>query len=283
MSDLAEQQPQEEPQSVEELRKLEEKEPQQELVEGAEEQQQQRPEKLVKIQALDAERHKRKEIQQQLEKERREREAERAVLADRFNQLYAAAQQRNEPQVDPNDPIAVHDKQLQLTQQELAQIKQRQAHEDWQRQQAQRVQGLASWARTQAVEFAKEAPDFQDAYKHVVTNRAKQLEAMGLEPQAVQEALVRDELWVYEHAYQTGRNPAQVVYEMAKNTGYGGKAAQKIEQLQKGVQASASLGSGGSSGNQWPTPEQIASMPEGEFESLKKRLSKAGKDLSDIL
>jgi hypothetical protein len=240
---------------------------------------------LVPHAALHEERKKRQELEARFRQETTERQRREAVLADRVQQLYAAAQQNNQPQIDANDPIAVHEHKLAQLERANAEQAQRQQWEDQQRQQASQTQALIGWAQGQAQEFKAEAPDFDAAYKHVADNRVNQLRAMGLSPQEINAAMVRDELWVYDQAYRTGKNPAQVIYEMAKNTGYAGRKdnpEQKMQTLQKGLEASKNLGNGGGQAG-WPTAEQIADMPEADFAALKAKLRKSGKVLSDLM
>jgi hypothetical protein len=241
------------------------------------------PEKLVRLEALHEERTKRKELARQLESEKRERAAFEARMNERVSQL--AQINAPQPQLpDPNDPLAVHQHQIQEQGRVLQQLAYARQQEAAQQQQYARTADLINWAKSEAQEFAKEQADFGEAYKHVAINRVNQLKAMGLSPDEVQNALARDELWVYEHARASGKNPGQIIYEMANNTGYkpkGTSGAEKIETLQKGVAASKSLNSGAPSNN--PTAEQIANMSDAEFADLKAKLKKQGKRVSDIL
>lgn len=239
------------------------------------------PEKLVRLEALHEERSKRKELAKKVESLERQQASERAVLNDRLQQLYAM--QQPQPQVDLNDPIAVHDHALRMQGQELAQYRQERQQNYQVQMQHQQTQQLVNWARSEASTFAKETPDFQDAYQHVAKQRLAMIQATGVPAEEAQQRLANDEIWVYSEAYRTGRNPAEVIYEMAKNTGYKGKAGeQKMTALQNGVKASANLGPGGASSEN-PTPEQIANMSEEAFATFKASLKKKGKSLSDAL
>lgn len=237
------------------------------------------PEKLVRLEALHEERGKRKKLAEEVAQLRASQAQRDALLEQRFQQLYQQAQPQN--QVDPNDPIAVQKQELEQHRAYLQQLDQQRQYEAAQRQQNVQVQQLVGWAHGQVEEFKKEAPDFDDAYRHVIGMRQNMLKAMGLPQDQLRAALERDELWVYSEAARTGRNPGEIVYDMAKQTGFTGKASeQKMETLQKGVQASKGLGAGGVSGGR-PTPEQIAGMSESEFEAFKKSLK--GKPLSGAL
>ena len=239
------------------------------------------PEKLVRLEALHEERGKRKELAKQVEQLRRQQEQERAVLNDRLQQLYAM--QQPQPQIDPNDPIAVHDHALRSQQQQLAEIQQNQQWIHAQRQQQEQEGQLVNWARMQALEYSKEKPDFNDAYKHVANQRAAMIAASGVAPEEAMQRLRNDELWFYYEAQRQGKDPAEALYQLAQSMGYRGKGGeQKMQTLQKGVEASKSLGSGGAvSGN--PTPEQIANMSDDEFAEFKAGLGKKNKRMSDAL
>lgn len=268
-----------EPQNVEELKQLPAK-----VDDTSTKVEEEKKEALVPHGALHEERERRKKYQQEVEQEKRARDQERAVFNDRLAQLYQVTQgqkqQENLP--DPNDPVAVHDHAIRQQQEQIHRVTQRLQWEDAQRAQQQNQQQLVNWASAKASEFIAETPDYQDAYKHMVSLRANEYKAMGMGPQDVQRAIINDEMNVSAHAYQTGKNPAEIIYAMAKSTGYAGKQAQgeqKIDALNKGAQASKALSNGASSGA--PTAEQIAAMSDEDFAKFKTSLK--GKPLSEAL
>ena len=242
-------------------------------------------EKFVPHAALHEERQRRKELQRETESLRQNQ----AVLHDRFQQLWQVVQpqpQFRDPDKDP-DPVEA----LKHNQQLLAQ----QAHDAavWRQQQEQRARQadgerrLTGWAQAQAQEYAQENPDFPEAYNHIRMVRANELMALGLSGEELLHRLRGEELSVFYEAHQKGKNPAEIAFNMAKAAGWQPKKKeatpeQKIENLQKGTQASKSLGTGGApSGN--PTAEQIAAMSDDEFAELKAKLASKGKRLSDIV
>lgn len=242
-------------------------------------------EKLVRLEALHEERGKRKELAKQLEQEKRERAQFQAVMTDRINQLYAVQQPKPEGPSYEVDPLANLKQGQELTQQQLAHMAQRLQHEDAVRQHQAAQAGLISWARDQVAEFSKEKPDAMDAYRHIVGIRTQELKALGYSGQQLQTMIANDEMLVYQNAYQSGRNPAEIIYELAKLNGFTGKkdakAEDKILTLQKGAEAAKGLGNGGGTSTK-PTPEQIAAMSDDEFAEFKAKLPK-GKRVSDVL
>lgn len=246
-------------------------------------------EKVVPLAALHEERQRRKELQAEIQRERQERAAKEAVIQDRLNQMWQAQNpgpQFRDPEKDP-DPLAALAHNQQLTVRQMQEFQQQRQVEEAQKRQAQQTQQLVEWARFQAGEFVKEAPDFGDAYTHLLNVRRGELEAMGMQPHEVKATLEENELWIYHSAAQRGGNPADMIYKMAKAAGYTGKKEpapdaneQKLATLQKGVAASKTLASPAANGK--PTAEQIANMTDEEFAEFKKTL-KRGQTLSDVL
>lgn len=238
-------------------------------------------EKLVRLEALHEERGKRKQVQRELEQMKQNQ----AVLADRLNQIYQA--QQPQPQIPDasQDPLANHDARLAQQEQRAQWLIDQEQRRNHDAQQANLKQQVVGWYSAQAAEFAKETPDFGGAYQHIKQLRAAELQAMGYNAMEAKQALENDEMSVVARAYQSGENPAAVIYRMAQATGYKKSAPagqEKMKTLQKGVEASKTLGVGGAAAGN-PTPEQIANMSDAEFAELKAKLGKKGQRLSDVI
>jgi hypothetical protein len=235
--------------------------------------------------ALHEERQKRKQFEHQLAQERAERQRNEAIMADRLRQLYEVAQPK--PPNEQEDPVGAAIHGVKMTQEQLAQIQRRQQYDDQQRQAEHHQRQVITWAAGQADEFRAENPDFDDAYSHLRGMRTAELKAMGLSPPEVAQALYNDEMWVFQRAAQSGRNPAELAFNMAQAAGWKkaevkAPPVEKIEQINKGMGAAKALGtSGGQAG--MPTPEQIAAMDDHEFAQFKAELGKKGKRISDVM
>jgi hypothetical protein len=72
-------------------------------------------------------------------------------------------------------------------------------------------------------EFAKTHADFDDAYTHFRSSRVADLRALGFNDQRINQAVFQEEAILAQNAVMNGRNPAEVVYEMAKRHGYAPK------------------------------------------------------------
>lgn len=238
---------------------------------------------LVRLDALHESRAKERAARQEMLRIQHETAQRMALLDQRLQMLHAA---QNPPPDESVDPVGALKYRQEMSERELMQFRQRAQSEEMQRQQLEQVNALVAWAQSESAQFKSETPDFDDAYKHVRDKRVAELRAMGLDGPQLAQTLVQDELWVFQHAAQTGRNPAEVIYAMAKNIGYGGKQApsqvtpeKKMEVLQSGLAAAKSLDGGAGAGGK-PTAEQIANMSEDEFADLMKKYGSLEKALA---
>lgn len=134
-------------------------------------------------------------------------------------------------------------------------------------QQTQQLQAAASWASTQEAEFAKIQPNYQDAFKYAEEHRLRELQAMGMNPQQAQAVLQQNRLEIVGLAMQTGKNPGQIVWDIALQRGFNpenkghDKAAQAAAKIQAGQRAAGGLNGGGSTPKGEMTLEDINRMP----------------------
>jgi hypothetical protein len=281
---LAEQlEPAEPPVNEEVVEEQAEQKPEAEAKPEAEEEKKKDPsEKNVPHGAFHEERERRKQAERELTQLRQQQ----AVLADRYQQLYGALNQQQQPQIPPKDvdPLANMDARLEQAERAARQLYESQQQE-YRRQQAEHNErAFRAHVGGMEQEFAKSTPDYIEALQFVAGRRRTELEAAGYPAQQVAAMVDRDAMMLAWDAVQQGRNPAEVIYNMAVSTGYTKKqqAEQKVEALQKGTQAAKSLGNGAAPAG-LPTMEQIANMDEDEFARFKADLSKKGMSLQDVM
>lgn len=154
-----------------------------------------------------------------------------------------------------SDPAGYLQQQVEQVNRKLAEIQQRE-------QAQQQVAQVTNWYANQAAQFKASQPDFDAAYAHHNQARVSQLIEAGLSPEQAGARLQQEEMQLAIFAAQSGRNPAQMVYGMAVANGYrpGAKeapkpaqpatpaAAQKLEQIQRGVEAAKSMSTAGGGG-----------------------------------
>jgi hypothetical protein len=126
-------------------------------------------------------------------------------------------------------------------------------------------------------EFEATAPDFKAAYNFLLNSRAAELKAIGYDtPESLHNALIADEMAIAQMAFQRGKSPAEMLYNLASQRGYKkeaaadskNSAAEKLETIERGQAAHKSLANtGGSSGDPEMTAEALIAMPAEEFEA----------------
>jgi len=229
---------------------------------------QQKPEKLVSLAALHEERSRRKEIDRQ----NRVLQQQVAELRGKFSvieRLNAPAPQP-EPTVE-NDMAGV----VRNTSEAVTQLQKQMEARDTQERTARQQYALVDAYRNDAAQFEARTPDFKAAYNHLLQSRAQELTALGYDnPQALHEALLADEFAVAQSALATRRSPAEVIYQLARQRGYGagaslrGNAAARLDTIERGQHANKSLSNaGGSSGDGEIRAEALLKMPMDEFEA----------------
>lgn len=237
--------------------------------------------------ALHEERERRKELQRELQQTREDQARRDAVLQDRMNQLYAM-QHKEQPKPIPEydqDPLTNLNARLAQQTEELTKLREAQTHSTQQQQrwaqQQQFVSSVQSRMISEESKFTEANPDYPDAARFLQEGRVKELKAMGNTPEQIVQVMRQDVLGLAVSCFQRGQNPAEAAYELAKARGYAKKASQeqKMDSLQKGVEASKTLAGGGSSAN--PTVEQIAAMSDEEYAAFKSKLG--GKRVSDLI
>lgn len=216
----------------------------------------------VPLAALHEERQRRKELQAQaLEDRERIRKME-----ERFAQLV----EKMQPQAPSyeEDPIEhVRSNQEKLTQQlaeqkqSLDQQKQAQAIE------AQKQEVISRYQQYATI-FAKETPDFNEAYNHLLSVRAQELKALGCPDNQIGDILAQEEIGIALKSFDDEVNPAQRIYELAKLRGYRkeAKTQEKLDQVSKGQQANRSLSGVKGQGKDELSLEALADMSDAEFD-----------------
>jgi len=241
-------------------------------VEDAEQQPQER--RTVDYGAFREERDRR----QQVEAERAELARQNQVLLERTNQILQRfsppPQPENQVPALEQDPVGhiigmvrgVHDRQEQ--QQAIIADAQRQ------QQVAIAIANLQGQAVAAENEFKQTTPDYEQAIEHMRSARDQQLALFGLNPTQRQAQMLQETLEIAARAVQSGRNPAQMAYDMAGAFGYQRQqpngqqqtsAQERLRQVSAGQQQSRSVGNMRGSGAVPMTAQRLANMNESEF------------------
>ncbi len=180
-----------------------------------------------------------------------------------------ATQQTPDPTEDPVGYLQAQNDQLRQQLAQVAEIQARQTQEQSQiglrRQVMERIQAAASAYRTKA-------PDYADAWNHLVSERQKQLAPLITDPIQREQAMLEEALQIGAQALQEGQDPADRFYNLAKAWGYAPKAskpdADAVKKIQDGL-ANASPGGGGAPPSGELTPQDL--LNERDPEKLRQK------------
>jgi hypothetical protein len=237
------------------------------------------PEKhqTVPLPVLLEERNKARQIREQWDEDRRKWAATEARLAERLD-IMARAINRDQQPTQPapsfdDDPIAatVHGFQqtgetVKALQAKLDQIEKGQQADHLERQ-------MTSAAVAAEQQFKTSAPDYDSAIEHLVNARGRELAALGYQGQQILEIMHGERKQVLQQSLQSGRNPAQVLYELAKVRGYAPKAAaptgeQKLDTLAAGNKAASGIDNVAGRQTKSISLQSLIEMDDDEFYKL---------------
>lgn len=208
---------------------------------------------------------------------RQELEAQNQELAQRLQAFNAMLQQQ---QAEAQKPPEWADS---LTHPEEAK-----RYQEWQAQQVQATQQrLEQMARAQQMQqvqqaryqdavqlansFREQVPDYDQAVEFINKARHDELAIYGLTDDQIKAQMAQEANGVYDAGKRLGMNPAEIIYNLAKQRGYRGQQveeAQRIEALADAQRQTQGLGSGGARASGRLTLSQIAEMSEADVAKL---------------
>lgn len=153
--------------------------------------------------------------------------------------------------------------------------------------------------------YTVQKPDYPQALAHIQRFRMGQFKAMGMPDEEAQQALLGDTLFTAENSFRAGRNPAEVMYQLALAAGYDPDAAPadpppadptpapvateepeapapesaetKVERLQKGAAAGSAMAGGGGEEQDNFSLEALSKLEGEEFDKAWDKMKKQGK------
>lgn len=225
--------------------------------------------------------------------ERTKRQAAEA-RAEALEQRLAALERGGKPAVDDFDLSAIPDVEadpignieaikrmaLKLAQREQETARTSQAQTAQQRQFAQ----INTRMQEYEADFLTENPDYNDAAKHFREARTLELQEQGYDGDELNTALRTELVGLVARSLQSGKDPAEVVYRLAKNRGFGvqtgkenpdpvDKANKKLETIERGQRASRSLsGMSGKTGDGELSAASVSRLEGAAFDAAFARL-----------
>ena len=225
------------------------------------------PEGYVPQGALHAERQKRKEEQ-----------AARKALEDRLAKLEARLAEPKEQPVEEDVPDPVMDPAgfREFYKRERAREREEREQQEQARQAQDRQQQMAAYVQRAEQAFVAQTPDYQAAIQHLGQSRRQELTMQGYSPEQVQQIIAQDIGAIAQNALRSGKNPAEIAYELAKHRGYrpaqtGDEDARRIAALATAQRQAGAVSGGGSPANGKLTVKQLADMSPEDMAKLSDR------------
>lgn len=178
-------------------------------------------------------------------------EEKRTDLENQLKQLQGKVTELTAtPAPDPEaDPLGYINHQMKQLQDQIKELTTGQKDAQKLTEQQTQHQQFIGTVNAQIKAFETANPDYQEAYRHMIQMRTQDYLDSGMTATEAKAAVGQDELAIAARAVQQGKNPAEIVYSMAKRYGYQ-KAAptptpaegtNKLETIKKGIDASKTV------------------------------------------
>lgn len=277
-------------------------EPEKEGEEDAEEEkpetQGKEPKGYVKLAALHEAREENRRLRESVEREQArvaQFESLKAQLEEMRNQRSyqdqtameeeARRAQQQAEEMYQEDPVGYLKNQNMTLAQQMEAIRQQQEQfvqaQQQSIQEAAQMRQLTEHVNGLEAQFRQEVPEYDDAFQFLQQRRLADYAAIGIvDPNEQRASLYREILGMSGKAIQDGKNPAEVLYSLAKNWGFTPKSEQsegepnkeatgKIDRLQRGMKTATTLSdSGGAPPGGEISLSDIERMSDDEFEKL---------------
>lgn len=167
------------------------------------------------------------------------------------------------PAPDPTtDPLGFINHQMKTLQDQIAALTKTQTEAQTAQQNGALQQQFINSVNQSITQFKQTTPDYDAAYKHMIDMRTQDYLDSGMTKQEALAAVAADEVAIATRATQQGKNPAEIVYGMAKRYGYTPAAPKteptnKLEQIQKGMEAAKTVDTGRSSAGDVGAPGEV--------------------------
>jgi hypothetical protein len=216
-------------------------------------------EKVVPVGAMHEERAKRREATQRAQAAEQQAEQYKRQMLE----LMARMQQPAQPQIDPNDTLAVTQHTVQQTAAEVKALREASERQAQETQQQENVRRFVADVQAKEQEFLKEQPDGVEGVKFLKESRLNEYKAGGLSHAEASQRMLHDERELVIWAMRNGENPAKVAFDIAVARGYV-SPAKKLEMQKNGQGASMPSGGSGKAGGA-PSLEALLKMDSAEF------------------
>lgn len=141
----------------------------------------------------------------------------------------AAAEAAKPAPIDPKeDPLGYLTQQIKSVGDQVKAMQDAQAQSQQETAQQTQARQFMESVNAQIEAFKAKQPDYLDAYKHLVDLRTADYKLRGMTEAQIQQAIGTEELQIVQGAAAQRKNPAEVVYALAKQYGYQQKSTQDV-------------------------------------------------------
>ena len=240
---------------------------------------------MVPHAALHEERERRKEAERRAaEIERRSEERFRALM----EKLGPQPQPEQPPAIPPvdQDPVGHIVGSIGQMREQVQTLTQSQAAQQEAAQRAQALQAMQQHALALEAEYRRDNPDYEPAVTYVANLRHQQLMAGGVTNPAERQAIINQEaMGIAYRAMQQGQNPAEMLYNIAKASGFSAQQAQqasgqqaqqpnpaqRLDTIARGQQQARDIGNVRGSGPSPITAQKMQEMSNDDFLEMMKK------------
>lgn len=158
---------------------------------------------------------------------------------------------------------------------------------DQQQQQFQASQELAARFQQSEIEYKSENPDYGAAIDHLHHARVADMVSMGASQAEAEQAWIGEVLHISQRAYDTGKNPAEILFARAGTFGYNKNTKsgkddnsdpdERVAQVRKGQKKSSRMATGGAQQAGTMTLETLAALPDEEFDAAFEKMRDKGR------
>lgn len=195
-------------------------------------------------------------------------------LEGKLNQFYANQETKDldasTPDYDENPAEYLRIRQERMEKQQ-DKMSENLSEYDKQREQQAQMQQIGTAISADEQRFVKEKPDYNNALQFVRDREMQRIKMAGYDDTQAMQALSQMEFQIGAQMINQQQSPAEYIYNMAKWYGYKNEASaaaeEKIDQLEDGMKASKTLGSGGA-----PNLEDIEKLPMSEFDTAMREM-----------
>lgn len=222
------------------------------------------------------------DTQRALKAERRKRQEDERRFSDRL-----AALERGQTKDAPLDPVALLEKLREddedpigdiQTVKQLAKLLVGQTDAERQAdakvtERARAMNTISTTMREYEDDFRAQTPDYDKAAKHFMDARAEELKDTGLSGADLTTAMQNDFAGIVTRSIQAGKDPAEIIYNMAKRRGFAPKgAATKLATIAKGQEQSKTLSTGGGAAQGNLSADKVANLKGAAFDAAFEKL-----------